>query len=281
MKASTLAVALGSATGVVATRPRCLVDDVGSPMPDLVRRQDTSQLPGEIAVDVHFHIVSTTDEQDLVTDEITTAQWEILQATYAQYNISLTLKSTERIVDDHAGAGWLVFNGTSWNSYPEEKKAFFNATRLGGYDELNLYFFAPWSPGASGYCEFPTVRADGSRPQEGDEIFYTDACQISALTMPGITTEKATLEGYRLGHVAIHETGHWFGLNHTFAGGCNEPGDFVADTPATGLVYDCPVGSDTCPGMAGLDPIHNFMSYTNDTWYVTLYQGYFVIQTAD
>ncbi|KAF2996996.1 hypothetical protein E8E14_002370 [Neopestalotiopsis sp. 37M] len=271
MRSFALAAVLAGVGQVAATRARCLVGEEEGAVQSFglsriaaANSQKAAALPSEIAVDVHFHITSTTEYAGLVTDEIIAAQWDILRDTYADYNITLTLASTESLVDDLAGAGWLVYNGTAWNNYPEEQKAFFNATRKGGYDELNLYFFAPWSPGASGYCTFPTSVA-GALPQEGDEAFYTDLCEISALTMPGVPHPNATLDGYYYGHVAIHETGHWFGLNHTFAGGCNEPGDYVADTPATGIVYDCPASSDTCPDVAGLDPIYNFMSYTNDT----------------
>ncbi|KAK6064229.1 metalloprotease mep1 [Seiridium cupressi] len=257
MKAFTLAVAFATFNRAVSTRARCWVDD--SALYSTNRRQVTD-LPSSIAVDVHFHIVSTADDAEFVTDDIIASQWDVLYENYAKQNITLTLNSTERIVDELAGQGWLVYNGTSWVSYPEEKKAFFKSTRKGGYDELNLYFISPWSPGLSGYCTFPTTVSG-----ENNDAFGVDACQISALSMPGIAAERATLDGYTLGHVAVHESGHWFGLSHTFAGGCDEPGDYVADTPASGLVYDCAAESDTCPGVAGLDPIHNFMSYTNDT----------------
>ncbi len=88
--------------------------------------------------------------------------------------------------------------------------------------------------------------------------------------LDGMVIARKTLPGGRGGHysagdVAVHESGHWLGLRHTFAGRCGRHGDRVKDTPAEARAsYTCPVGRNTC-SKPGSDPVRNFMDYSYDS----------------
>ncbi|CAM1503055.1 Fc.00g078310.m01.CDS01 [Cosmosporella sp. VM-42] len=204
-----------------------------------------------INVPVYMHVVSTsTSSADGYLDDATLQkQLDVMNADYAPSQISFSLKKVTRTVNS---------NWAQDKSEMDMKKAL----RQGGYNALNLYYMTYLS-GYLGYCYFPEDTTNGST------TFIRDGCSILAGTAPG-----GPEEGYNLGKTTTHEVGHWFGLYHTFEGGCTGNGDFVSDTPSQASESSgCPTGRDSCPSQAGLDPIHNYMDYSDDACYEEFTSG--------
>ncbi|RYH25724.1 zinc metalloprotease [archaeon] len=132
------------------------------------------------------------------------------------------------------------------------------ALKQGGNSMLNVYTVQLTSD-VLAWSTFPVVTL--FEPER-------DGIVLSYRTLPG-----GDLEPYNLGDTLVHEGGHWLGLLHTFfQDGICKPGsavtgDFISDTPAERIpAYGCPIGRDTCVGsdFAGLDPVTNFMDYSDD-----------------
>ena len=141
------------------------------------------------------------------------------------------------------------YRGQSAGAEHEMKRAL----KQGGDNALNIY---STSGGAYlGYAYLPEITDTAQA--------YLDGIVIDWRTMPGVSTEYAGVSDE--GDTLTHEAGHWLNLEHTFFGQCNKNGDFVADTPPQKWASSgCPAGNDTCPA-PGLDPIHNYMDYSDDS----------------
>ena len=126
--------------------------------------------------------------------------------------------------------------------------------KRGGPETLNIYTVdgGPYL----GFAYYPSIVTSA-------QYSGLDGVVLDWRSLPG-----GTFDIYSEGDTATHEVGHWLALYHTFEGKCSVKGDFVADTPAEfSPAFLCPVGRDTCAGSSkpGLDPIFNFMDYTQDS----------------
>ena len=152
---------------------------------------------------------------------------------------------------------------TDWTRRDSWFHAFFNGPRdqkmkrklhRGNARTLNLYINGggPRNQPVLGWARFQWQYA--SAP-------LLDGVSIHHASLPG---GRAT--GYNRGDTLIHEVGHWLGLFHTFEGGCDAPGDLIADTAAEEQPsFFCQTTRDTCPTEPGLDPVRNFMDYSLDS----------------
>ena len=188
-------------------------------------------------IPVAFHVIHDGTEGN-IPDSMIEDQMDVLNAAFASSGFSFTLASVDRTQNRQ----W--FSGC----YAQERKIK-AALAVDVAGTLNIYSCKPRG-GILGFAYLPCSLPAGDA-RDGVVVLYS--------SLPG-----GGAAPYDLGDTATHEVGHYLGLEHTFQGGCNEPGDEVADTPfEQSAAFGCPAGRDTC-AQAGLDPIENFMDYTDD-----------------
>jgi hypothetical protein len=204
-------------------------------------------------VNVYFHVIrkGTGVSNGDVTTTMINNQMTVLNNAYAGVGVKFQLISVDRTTN----ATWYTMSPGS--TAEANAKA---ALRKGTADDLNIYTANPGG-GLLGWATFPSSYA-GAKSKDGVVLLYS--------SLPG-----GTAAPYNLGDTGTHEVGHWMGLYHTFQGGCSQTaGDYVSDTPAEKTAASgCPTGRDTCPTLSGLDPIRNFMDYTDDSCMNTFSSG--------
>ena len=198
------------------------------------------------SVPVYVHVMADKYGNGNVTDTQIADQISVLNKTFggqelvgtaANTGFTFTLAGTDR-----------YYNST-WHA-DRQSTTYRAKTRLGGANALNIWLV---DFKYLGIATFPWDYAANPK---------IDGIRVHFDSLPG-----GSIANYNLGETATHEAGHWFGLYHTFQGGCTSTNDEVADTPAQGSATNgCPEGRDSCT-LAGLDPIHNYMDYSYDSCY--------------
>lgn len=217
---------------------------------------DTSALraPGTVTIKVYFHVIRKG--AGIANGDIPTAwldaQLAVLNNAFAGTapggaGAPTPFKFVKTLVTRTTNATWYTAGPGSAAELAMKK-----ALRKGTSRDLNFYTNSPGG-GLLGWATFPwefDTEVDGAK---------LDGVVCLNQSLPG-----GSAAPYNLGDTGSHEVGHWFGLFHTFQNGCAVTGDRISDTPAEASpAFGCPSGRNTC-ATAGVDPITNFMDYTDD-----------------
>lgn len=206
-------------------------------------------------IPVYFHVFTDGATGDLTNQQLQ-GEINVMNAGFGGFEGGAYTGFSFKLagVDRTNNPSWF-YNLTPNSPVEREAKS---ATHKGDATTLNI-----WTTNGPGYLGFATFPSWYKRSPQLDGIVI----DYNSFVGGAYGTD------FSLGKTATHETGHWLGLLHTFQGGCNDKGDYVADTPAERYPGSgCPEGLDTCPE-PGADPIHNYMDYTFDSCYDQFTQG--------
>ncbi len=232
-----------------ATR-RMSVEEQAQVDADIADRRFAMRAAGSVNIPVYFHVINkgTGVSNGDITSTMIANQMSVLNAAYKNTPFYFTLAATDRTT-----------NSTWFTAQPgsSAESAMKKALRKGTKSTLNFYTNG-MGGGLLGWATFPSDYA--SNP-------LMDGVVVLHSSLPGGSSAP-----FNLGDTGTHEVGHWVGLYHTFQGGCTG-GDSVSDTPAEASpASGCPTGRDTC-STSGLDPITNFMDYSDDACMTTFTAG--------
>lgn len=204
------------------------------------KADDAAKFTGA-TINVYVHILQNSEGSIKVKTKQINDQIDVLNSAFKN-NWRFVLQDIDTTVKDN----WAKMKPGSASELNAKK-----ALRVGSAEDLNIYIA---DITYLGWAYYPTIW-EKNPDLDGVVLHYG--------SLPG-----GFIDLYNLGETAPHEVGHWLGLAHTFAGGCQaDPtrGDGVRDTPAVkNPNFGCPGEVDSCPELRGKDLTTNIMDYVDD-----------------
>jgi hypothetical protein len=211
---------------------------------------------GQITIPVHFHVVYRSDGVGNIPESRLDSQIAAMNEHYSGLDTPVYRTAAANTSFRFIKSSVTYTQNDTWYAAgpgSAGQTAMKNSLHTGTADDLNFYTNS--GGGYLGWATFPNEYA-GAPSQDGVVCYWA--------SLPG-----STYVPYNEGDTGTHEVGHWLGLYHTFQGGCTSPNDGVTDTPFERTAFFGCLGNktpDTCKGAngAGVDPVENFMDYTDD-----------------
>lgn len=212
-----------------------------------------SSLSASVTVPVIFHIF-------IKSNQTTRIPMKSLKKEISHLTKSFTNPPMPTLLVSFKIQAVYVNSETEWDDKCDSDDNKYNIRRIYGINTaryMNVYICD--TGGALGNVQY--------LPNQMPEASKMHGIFVHQLTFPATGT-YAPIKSFNEGDTLVHESGHYFGLLHTFNGGCNGRGDKVSDTPAEASpAYGTPclntTPRDTCTSR-GVDPITNFMDFSDD-----------------
>ena len=212
-------------------------------------RMPESSAEGQIVIPLVIVTVTQGSEPAAAAEQVR-RQIDRLNTAFAAARVSFVLKDSRTVLLDLPDAP------------ADSKSAFFQATQI--YNKAHPCaddcFEAP--------LEIVILKAKKIGAILGASMNWPWQHALNRQLPQRVFLHEGALPGsghaqYGEGKTAVHEVGHWLGLVHTFQNGCAAPGDFAGHVQRA-PVYGCKPGNRSCGATSGVDPVHNFMSYSDD-----------------
>ncbi len=212
--------------------------------------------PGQVyVIPIVFHVISKTSGTGNISTQRIYDQVEVLNEDYRAMAGTLGSQGNDSMIQFELQDITRTVNNTWYQDSASSEKAFKNALGWDTDKYLNVY-----TNDAGGYLGYATL------PQE-DAGTALDGIVLLHEVIGG--RDLAGAGEYDQGRTLVHEMGHYLGLLHTFGStygydGCYTgytAGDLIADTNSENTAH---YGCSQTSSCGTLDPIHNYMNYTDD-----------------